>query len=70
MALMSEYRVLNNKLNDTKQFLIKPIDHCVIGQKPKKINKITIYINPTLGPTVKDMDTKVDINVCLNNAEG
>jgi hypothetical protein len=70
MALVPKYRVLDNKLNDTKQFLIKPIDHCVIGQKPKKTSKITIYINPTLGPTVKDVDTKVGINVCLNNAGG
>lgn len=70
MTLVQKYRALNKKFNDTKQFLIKPIDHCVIGQKPKKINEITIYINPTLGPTVKDMDTKVGINVCHNNAEG
>jgi hypothetical protein len=70
MALVPKYRVLDNKFNDTKQFLIKPIDHCVIGQKQKKTSKITIYINPTLGPTVKDTDTKVGINVCLNNAEG
>ena len=70
MTLVSNSRVLYDKLNDTKHFVIKAIYHWVVGQKPTEISKIAVYIKPTLGPTVTGMDTKIGTNVYLNNVEG